>query len=64
MAKNSLDLGSLKIKMELDAAQALKDAKDAGEKITASQQKTIDNLGKLQSEWPIVTGKQIGRAHV
>lgn len=59
MAKNSLDLGSLKIKMELDAAQALKDAQDAGEKITASQQKTIDNLEKLQGEYQEATKKEL-----
>jgi hypothetical protein len=59
MAKNSLDLGSLKIKMELDAAQALKDAQDAGEEITASQQKTVDNLEKLQGEYQEATKKEL-----
>lgn len=59
MAKNSLDLGSLKIKMELDATQALKDAQDAGEKITASQQKTVDNLEKLQGEYQEATKKEL-----
>lgn len=51
MAKNSLDLGSLKIKLELDAAQALKASQQAGEEITAEQQKTIDNLENLQKQY-------------